>query len=52
MDKAKEHLPGIPVEMNIRKIIGRRAVLETRKGDIGNVGIGIPYDTISRMLYE
>lgn len=45
-------LPGIPVEMNIRKIIGRRAVLETKKGSIGNVGIGIPYDTISRMLYE
>lgn len=47
-----DRLPGIPVEMGIRKIIGRRAAMEAKKGDIGNVGVGLPYDTISRLLYE
>lgn len=47
-----DKIPGIPVEMNIRKIIGRRAALEIKKHDMCNVGVGIPYDTISRTLYE
>ena len=47
-----DRLPGIPVEMNMRKIIGRRAAMEAKKGDIGNVGVGIPYDTVSRLMYE
>ena len=47
-----DRLPGIPVPMGIRKIIGRRAALEAKKGDVANVGVGVPYDTISRLLYE
>jgi len=48
----EDKLPGIPVPMSIRKVIGRRAAMEAYRGALCNVGVGIPYDTVSKILYE
>lgn len=37
---------------DMRKIIGRRAVMEISRGDIINVGTGIPNDTVGGILAE
>lgn len=40
------------VSMDIRKLIGRRAVLELRPGAIFNLGTGIPNDVIGGIINE
>lgn len=41
----------IPLKLNSRKIIGRRAAMELTKGDIVNIGIGMP-EAISNVANE
>ncbi len=41
-----------PLELNIRKFIGRRAMYEIKKGDIINLGTGIPNDVIGNIANE
>lgn len=41
-----------PLELAQRKVIGRRAVRELRRGDIVNIGTGIPGDTVGPILQE
>jgi len=41
-----------PIELNIRKFIGRRAMLEIDKGDVINLGTGIPNDVIGNIANE
>lgn len=41
-----------PIPMSIRKVIGRRAMLELEKDSIINVGTGIPNDVIGAILAE
>ena len=43
---------GSGVDFDVRKVIGRRAVLEIKKGDIINLGTGIPNDVISHIVNE
>ncbi|NGP46647.1 acyl CoA:acetate/3-ketoacid CoA transferase [Bacillaceae bacterium SIJ1] len=41
-----------PLDLNIRKFIGRRAMLEIQKGDVINLGTGIPNDVIGNIANE
>jgi len=41
-----------PLPMDIRKIIGRRGALELTRGDVINLGTGIPNDVISGIVAE
>jgi propionate CoA-transferase len=41
-----------PLELNIRKFIGRRAMLEIKKGNVINLGTGIPNDVIGIIANE
>lgn len=41
-----------PIPLSIRKIIGRRAMMELKKDSIINVGTGIPNDVIGAILAE
>jgi propionate CoA-transferase len=41
-----------PLEMSIRKLIGRRAMLELKKNTIINLGTGIPNDVIGAIAAE
>ena len=41
-----------PIEMGIRKIIGRRAAMFLKKDAVINLGIGIPNDTVGAVLAE
>lgn len=41
-----------PLELNVRKFIGRRALLEINKGNVINLGTGIPNDVIGNIANE
>ncbi|WEG13422.1 acyl CoA:acetate/3-ketoacid CoA transferase [Pullulanibacillus sp. KACC 23026] len=41
-----------PLSLTIRKFIGRRAMLEIKKGDVINLGTGIPNDVIGKIANE
>lgn len=41
-----------PIPLNIRKVIGRRALMFVRYNDIINIGTGIPNDTVGPILNE
>lgn len=41
-----------PIPLGIRKVIGRRAMMELKKDSIINVGTGIPNDVIGAILAE
>jgi len=41
-----------PMPLNIRKVIGRRAAVELERDHTGNVGTGIPNDSIGSVLAE
>jgi propionate CoA-transferase len=41
-----------PLELNVRKFIGRRAMLELKKGDVINLGTGIPNDVVGKIANE
>ncbi|MBY7144565.1 acyl CoA:acetate/3-ketoacid CoA transferase [Virgibacillus sp. NKC19-3] len=41
-----------PLEMNTRKFIGRRAMFEINKGDVINLGTGIPNDVVGNIANE
>ncbi|KWZ83823.1 acyl CoA:acetate/3-ketoacid CoA transferase [Heyndrickxia coagulans] len=41
-----------PLELTIRKFIGRRAMLEINNGDVINLGTGIPNDVIGNIANE
>ncbi|WHY72677.1 acyl CoA:acetate/3-ketoacid CoA transferase [Fictibacillus enclensis] len=41
-----------PLELSVRKFIGRRAMLELSKGDVINLGTGIPNDVIGSIANE
>lgn len=45
--EAAEMLP-----LNVRKVIGRRALMELKRDDVLNVGTGIPNDVIGSILAE
>ena len=38
--------------MNVRKLIGRRALMELTRDDVLNVGTGIPNDVVGPILAE
>jgi propionate CoA-transferase len=42
----------VPMPLNIRKVIGRRALLCANRGDIINLGTGIPNDVIGSIVSE
>lgn len=41
-----------PIPLNVRKVIGRRAMLELRPGQIINIGTGIPNDVVGPIMAE
>lgn len=41
-----------PIPLNVRKVIGRRAMMELSKNDILNVGTGIPNDVVGPIIAE
>ncbi|GGB54474.1 propionate CoA-transferase [Lentibacillus populi] len=41
-----------PLELTIRKFIGRRAMYEINKGDVINLGTGIPNDVVGNIANE
>lgn len=41
-----------PLELTIRKFIGRRAIMEIKPGDVINLGTGIPNDVVGKIANE
>lgn len=41
-----------PIPLNVRKVIGRRAMMELRPGQIINIGTGIPNDVVGPIMAE
>lgn len=41
-----------PISFSVRKFIARRGVMEIKRGDVINLGTGIPNDTIGSICYE
>ncbi|GAA0609991.1 propionate CoA-transferase [Virgibacillus siamensis] len=41
-----------PLDLNVRKFIGRRAMFEINRGDVINLGTGIPNDVVGNIANE